>query len=64
MLVHALALHFVSIVYNFMVALCGGMTSEALAQSDRPSIDGPGLDDVRPFRSDLFHGRADVVMIG
>ena len=37
-----------------MVAPCGGMTSEALALTDRRSIDRPSLDDDRPFRGDLF----------
>jgi hypothetical protein len=50
-------LHLVSIVHDFVVAPCGGMTGKPIAQADRRFIDGAGLDNVRPLGGDLFRRR-------
>jgi hypothetical protein len=47
----------VSIVHDFVVAPCGGMTGKPIAQADRRFIDGAGLDNVRPLGGDLFRRR-------
>src|SRR5580692_10840064 len=58
LLLHASNLHLVSIVHDFVVAPCGGMTCETVPYADRRFVDRAGLDHIGPFGGHLFRGLA------